>query len=124
MKRSDFDHEKETRFFIVKNQDIVDEAEKAKEKTVEISDATKREFVVNRGEVMVLRDINWIDILKGITINADSGSLPYKELKKAVDQLIDRKITETVLNDEYKKKLTPIPYLVYGTKPPIITIGI
>lgn len=124
LKRSDFDHEKETRFFIVKNQDIVDEAEKAKEKTVEISDATKREFVVNRGEVMVLRDINWIDILKGITINADSGSLPYKELKKAVDQLIDRKITETVLNDEYKKKLTPIPYLVYGTKPPIITIGI
>ena len=122
LKRSDFGHEKETRFFIVKNHDILDEAEKAKEKTIEISDAIKRQIVVNRGEVMILKDINWIDVLKSITINADSGSLPYKELKKAVDLLIDRKITDAALNDEYKKKLTPIPYLVYGTKPPIIKI--
>lgn len=122
LKRKDFEHEKETRFFIIKNQDIVDGAEKAKEKTIEISDATIRQIVVNRGEVMILKGINWIDILKGITINADTGSLPYKELKKAVDLLIDRKITDATLNAEYKKKLTPIPYLVYGTKPSIIKI--
>ncbi len=122
LKRKDFEHEKETRFFIIKNQDIVDGAEKAKEKTIEISDATKRQIVVNRGEVMILKDISWIDILKGITINADSGSLPYKELKKAVDLMIDTKIADAALKDDYKKKLTPIPYLVYGTKPPIIKI--
>lgn len=122
LKRNDFKHEQETRFFIIKNQDILDGVEKAKEKTIEISDATKRQIVVNRGEVMILKGINWIDILKGITINADTGSLPYKELKKAVDLLVDRKITDAALKDDYKKKLTPIPYLVYGTKPPIIKI--
>lgn len=122
LKRKDFEHEKETRFFIIKNQDNVDEAEKAKAKTIEISDATKREIVVNRGEVIVLKDIDWIGILKSITINADFDSLPYHELKSVIDQLIDSKVTDSVLNDEYKKKLTPIPYLVYGTKPPIITI--
>ena len=125
LKRKDFKHEQETRFFIVKNQDIVDEAEKAKEKTIEISDSTKREIVVNRGEVLVLKDIDWVDILKSITINADYGSLPYHDLQNAVDQLVDRKyIIGDPLNAEYKEKLKPIPYLVYGTKPPIITIGI
>ena len=124
LKRKDYEHEKETRFFIIKNQDVVDEAEKAKEKTIEISDATKREIIVNRGDVMVLHDINWIDILKSITINADYGSLPYHELQYAVDQLVDRKYKiGDPLNTEYKVKLKPVPYLVYGTKPPIITIG-
>lgn len=125
LKRKDFKHEQETRFFIVKNQDIVDEAEKAKEKTVEISDSTKREIVVNRGEVLVLKDIDWVDILKSITINADYGSLSYHDLQNAVDQLVDRKyIIGDPLNAEFKGKLKPIPYHVYGTKQPIITIGI
>ena len=122
LKRKDFEHEQETRFFIIQKQDIDDISDKAKESKVEISDASKRQIVVNRGEVMILKGISWIDVLKGITINADNGSLPYKELKKAVDLLVDRKITDASLKDDYKKKLTPIPYLVYGTKPPIIKI--
>lgn len=122
LKRKDFEHEQETRFFIIQKQDIDDISDKAKESKVEISDASKRQIVVNRGEVMILKGISWIDVLKGITINADSGSLPYKELKKAVDLMIDTKIADAALKDDYKKKLTPIPYLVYGTKPPIIKI--
>jgi hypothetical protein len=66
--------------------------------------------------------MEWMDILKGITINADTGSLPYRELKNAVDQLIDSKLKDPVLNDQYKKKLTPVPYLVYGTRPRVIII--
>ena len=122
LKRNDFKHEQETRFFIVRNQDVLDKAEKAKESISVLSDATKRETVVNRGEVMVLYDINWIDIIKRITINAESGSLPYKELKNTVDQLIEDRMTDPVLRAEYKQKLEPVPYLVYGTKPPVITI--
>jgi hypothetical protein len=122
LKRDDFEHEKETRFFIIKNMDVVNEAEKAKETPTETSDATKREIVVNRGEVLVLRDINWIDILKSITINVESSSMPYGMLKKTIDQLIDNKIIDPVLKAEYKKKLEPVSYLVYGTKPPVLTI--
>ena len=124
LKRNDFKHEQETRFFIIKNRDVLDKTEKAKEKTTVISTATNRINVVNRGDVMVLKDIDWLDILKSITINADYGSLPYHELQNAVDQLVDRKYKiGDPLNTEYKVKLKPVPYLVYGTKPPIITIG-
>jgi len=122
LKRNDFKHEQETRFFIIRNQDVLDGAKKAIENPSEFSDATKREMVLNRGEVLILHDINWIDILKSITINVESSSMPYGVLKKTIEQLIENKIIDPVLGAEYKKKLEPIPYLVYGTKPPVITI--
>ena len=122
LKRNDFKHEQETRFFVIKHQDVVDEVEKAKETTHEETDATGRTVMLNRGEVLVLTGMEWMDILKGITINADADSLPYRELQNAVNQLIDGKVKDPVLNDQYKKKLTPVPYLVYGTRPRVITI--
>ena len=122
LKRNDFKHEQETRFFIVKYQDVVDKAGKANEKKAVDSDATGRMVILCRGELLVLTGIEWIDILKGITINADSDSLPYRELKKVVNQLIDSKVTDPALNARYKNKLSPVPYLVYGTKPTVITI--
>ena len=123
LKRKDFKHEQETRFFIVRNQDIVNIADKAKESSIEVSDATKREIVMHRGEVLVLKDLEWIDFLKSITINAEKDSLPYRQLKMVIDQLIDKsKVIDPVKKDDYKKRLKPIPYLVYGTSPRVITI--
>lgn len=122
LKRNDFKHEQETRFFVIRHQDLVDEAEKATEKPFEDSDATERKVHLNRGEVIVLAGMEWVDILKGITINADTDSLPYRELKNTVNQLIDSKVKDPVLNDLHKKKLAPVPYLVYGTRPRVITI--
>lgn len=122
LKRTDFRHEQETRFFIVKQQDLDDQTKKAAEKEVEYSDATGRKVLVQRGEVLVLKDIPWLDILKSITINAEVGSLPYRELKDTIDSLIDDNESDPARNAEYKSRLTPIPYLVYGTRPPVITI--
>lgn len=122
LKRKDFKHEQETRFFIIRNQDLVDEAEKAAENTVEYSDATGRKELVQRGAVLVLDGIHWLDVLKSITINAEEGSLPYRELRSTIDRLIDNTLKDPALNDQYKKALKPIPYLVYGTKPRVITI--
>ena len=122
LKRTDFRHEQETRFFIVKHQDLLDMAEKATESIVEYSDATGRKVLVQRGALLVLNDIPWLDILKSITINAEVGSLPYLELKNTIDSLIDDNESDPARNAEYKSRLTPIPYLVYGTRPPVITI--
>ena len=122
LKRNDFKHEQETRFFIIKNQDVVDKAEKATENKVEYSDATGRRELVQRGAVLVLNDIRWLDVLKSITINAEENSLPYRELKNTIDLLIDDTIKDPALNTQYKNALKPIPYLVYGTRPRVITI--
>ena len=122
LKRTDFRHEQETRFFIVKHQDLLDMAEKATESIVEYSDATGRTILVQRGALLVLKDIPWLDILKSITINAEVGSLPYQTLKDTIDSVIDNQIKDPVLNAQYKTRLTPVPYLVYGTRPPVITI--
>ena len=122
LKRNDFKHEQETRFFIIKNQDLLNKAEKATENKVEYSDATGRRELVQRGAVLVLNDIRWLDVLKSITINAEENSLPYRELKNTIDLLIDDTIKDPALNTQYKNALKPIPYLVYGTRPRVITV--
>ena len=121
LKRKDFEHEKETRFFVIRKQDVVDKADKAKEKRREVSDATKREIVVDRGELIIL-NIRWIHVLKSITINLEESTEQYKELERIVNLMIDNEKLNATEKDEYKAKLKPKPYLVYGTKPPTITI--
>lgn len=68
LKRPDFQHEEETRLFVIKKSDIVAKTSKAVEKPYEQSDATGREKLMVKGDLLVL-NINWINILKGITIN-------------------------------------------------------
>ena len=122
LKRSDFKHEQETRFFIVKKDDVDNKAEKAKVSTTEVSDATGRKSFVNYGEINILKGIKWINILKGITINVDKGHYAYKQLTETINQMIDREIVDVKKNAELKGKLEPVSYLVYGTTPDKIVI--
>ena len=122
LKRQDFEHEKETRFFIIKKEDIDNQTNKAKEITFEQSDSSGRKKYVNSGELKVLNDIKWANILKSITINVDKEHYAYSQLQETINQMIDRDITDETKKAELKKKLEPISYLVYGTTPPTITI--
>lgn len=122
LKRTDFRHEQESRLFIVKKEDIDNEAPKATESTSEISDASGRKTYQNYGEVRVLNNINWINVLKSITINVDKGHYAYKLLHEIVNQMIDREVFDALQIKELKKKLEPISYLVYGTTPAKVTI--
>ena len=122
VKRTDFTHEQETRFFIIKYEDLNKKEGKAKEEKHEVSDATKRNFIVNRGAVEVLKNIHWIDILKSITINVKDDSYQYKLLENTVNAIIDKNVKDPTKNANYRKKLKPISYLVYGTTPAKVTI--
>ena len=122
LKRTDFHHEQESRFFIVKKEDIDNEAPKATESTSEISDASGRRIYQNYGEVIVLKNVKWINVLKSITINVDKGHYAYRQLHEVVNQMIDREVTDALQIKKLKKKLEPISYLVYGTTPAKVTI--
>lgn len=122
LKKSDFDHEHETRLFIVKKQDIDDKAEKAVEKRIEISDAEKREILIQRGDLLVLKNIEWTKILKGVTINEREGGYHYELLSEIVNNMIDGSGIDPSLKPGLKSTLKSKPYLVYGTKPDTLII--
>lgn len=118
----DFTHEQESRFFIVRKEDLTAESKKAVEVPVESSTATKRETVLTRGDVLILKNIEWCKILKGVTINEPEGSFYYGILAECINKMIDNAITAPDENREKKELLKPVYYPVYGTKPPTITI--
>lgn len=114
LKRNDFAHEQETRFIIVKKDDLDNNHDKAQETRNEETTPTGSKVTISRGMVSVLKNINWVEIIKSITINADVNSLPYKYLYNAVESMIKRKITVVSKQTGYFTKLTPIFYPVYG----------
>lgn len=117
LKRTDFRHEQESRFFIVKKDDVNNQAQKAIVSTTEISDSTGRRSYVNYGDIIILKNIKWINVLKGIAISVDEGHCAYKQLSEAINQMIDREIVDAKRKAELKKRLEPVPYFVYGTTP-------
>lgn len=114
LKRTDFDHEQETRFIIVKKEDLDNNPSKAQETRNEETTATGRKVTITRGTVSVLQNINWVEIIKSITINADVNTQPYRDLYSAVESMIKRKIKVSSEQTKYLTKLTPIYYPVYG----------
>lgn len=122
LKRTDFCHEQESRFFIVKKEDLDNKTEKAKEDTYEVSDSIGRRKYVTSGKVKILRNIQWTKVLKSITINAEEGHYAYQLLRDTVNQMIDREIGDATENAQLKVKLEPVSYLVYGKTPKKITI--
>lgn len=122
LKRKDFCHEQEIRLFIVRKEDLDCQTEKAKETPSEVSESTGRKTYINSGEVLVLENINWIKVLKSITINVEKTHFAYKLLRDTVNQLIDREIVNVTENAKLKIKLEPVSYLVYGKTPDKITI--
>ena len=122
LKRQDFHHEQESRFFIVKKEDVDNQTEKAKEDTYEVSDSTGRRSYVTHGKVKILNNIQWIKVLKSITINAEEKHYAYKLLRDTVNQMIDREIGDPTEKAKLKAKLEPVSYLVYGKTPDKITI--
>lgn len=120
LKRPDFEHEKETRLFVIKKSDIDAKTSKAVEKSYEQSDATGREKLMVKGDLLVL-NINWINILKGITINQAENSVHYQTLAKTVNDMIDNSTLSPSEKSNLKLRLKPVSYLVYGKTPsPII----
>lgn len=122
LKRTDFDHESETRFFVIKEDNLKSKAKKAEEKRNELSDATKREISVLRGDLLILKGMNWSEILKGVVINADESSIQYQQLYNAIKKMISVNIVDISKRMEYEEKLKPVSYLVYGTIPKTLTI--
>ena len=114
LKRTDFAHEQETRFIIVKKDDLDKNPKKAQEKKNEETKATGRKFTITRGELLVLKNINWVDIIKSITINAEEESLPYKSLHNTVEEMIKKNVKDVSKHRTYSNKLKPIYYPVYG----------
>lgn len=118
LKRKDFAHEQETRFIIVKKDDLDNISDpstsKAQETRNEETTATGRKVTITRGKPHVLQNINWVEIIKSITINADTSSQNYKDLYCAVESMIKRNIANVTQQNIYLKKLTPIFYPVYG----------
>lgn len=122
LKRDDFEHEHESRFFIVKKSDINSEPDKAHENRNETTVATGRNFSITRGDVLILKEIKWIEILKGVVINAREDSAQYKYLYDAIKKMISENVDESK-RVVYEEKLKPVPYLVYDTMPETLMIG-
>ena len=87
---------------------------KAQETRNEVTTAIDRKDIITRGKALVLYNINWLDIIKSITINADVNTLPYKDLYRAVESMIKRNIKSVSEQTKYLAKLRPIYYPVYG----------
>lgn len=122
LKRKDFEHEHETRFFVIKENNLKSKAKKAEEKRYELSDATKREISVLRGDLLILNKMNWSEILKGVVINADESSIQYQQLYNAIKKMIRNNTVDIAKQKDYEKKLKPVSYLVYGTIPKTLKI--
>ena len=104
MKRDAFDHEHETRFFIVKEDK---------------KDKTKAD--PKNPDNRCYPTIDWIEIIEKVYINAKEDSDGYKQLSDALKAKLDEKYVDTTdpakLNEKnqiWGTKLKPIPYFVYG----------
>ena len=80
MKRLDFQHEKETRFFIVK------EGKKGDLKAQRIIDDEK---VYYGGAVLL--DIDWVEVIEKVFVNAKEESLEYELLSDTLRQILEKK---------------------------------
>lgn len=123
MKRDAFMHENETRFFILKKDKI--DTKKAQQKI--------ENDKVYWGETILL-NIDWIDIIDKVYINAEEDSREYQLLSNALWLQLTKKIMgdeivpswkylekDNVDNPKIKKmaeiwnkRLKPEPYFVYG----------
>lgn len=109
MKRDAFQHENETRFYIAKDS-MKGESKSQQDKTDE------KVF----GQVHLI-DIDWIEIIEKVYVNAKDDSDEYKLLSEALKTKLDEKfkgISDPVLIYEkdsiWNKRLKPIPFFVYG----------
>jgi hypothetical protein len=105
MKRLDFQHEKETRFFILK-KDCMGQA-KAKE--------VIEDDMVYYGEKRFL-DIDWVEVIEKVYINISESSLEYTLLSDALKAMLSKSSykSETEKKRIWEQKLKPVPYFVYG----------
>lgn len=111
MKRDAFKHESETRFFIVKN----DKKGTSKSQQKIIDDK------VEYGEAILLKNIDWIEIIEKVYINAEEDSREYGLLSDALKKQLDKKYEGKTdpkeikeKNDIWNNKLKPEPYFIYG----------
>ncbi|MBQ6269952.1 MAG: hypothetical protein IJK61_07535 [Bacteroidetes bacterium] len=107
LKRRDFIHENETRFFIIRKKDIEHEAKKA----IKIPDGINNDQKIPKGKLYILKNIRWIDIIKRVTINRSKDSEEFKKLQEIINKTIDNSE-----KDKKNKDIELIPYSVYGEK--------
>lgn len=121
LKRPDFKHEEETRLFVIKKSDIDSKTPKALEKSIEQTDAAGRMTLSVKGDLLVLK-VNWLNILKCITINQPEDSFYYNTLASTINELVDKSSFNAVQKCNLKTQLKPVSYLVYGKSPNRIKI--
>ena len=122
MKRPDFEHEKETRFFIRKK---IKESSKNEIKKAELK--IENEKVVY-GKTILL-NIDWIEVIEKVYINAKEDSWEYQLLSNALRKKIENAYlhNNSIFEDEeentymrekmeqiWNERLKPVPYFVYG----------
>ena len=122
MKRPDFEHEKETRFFIQKK---IKESSKNEIKKAELK--IENEKVVY-GKTILL-NIDWIEVIEKVYINAKEDSWEYQLLSNALRKKIENAYlhNNSIFEDEeentymrekmeqiWNERLKPVPYFVYG----------
>lgn len=123
MKRDAFKHENETRFFILKHDEI------GPKKGQQIIEGEK----VYRGKAILLC-IDWIDIIDKVYINVKENSHEYKLLSNALRQQLEKKylgnsnvplgqyMEGNIIDPDkpkemeqiWNEKIKPVPYSVYG----------
>ena len=106
IKRFAFKHEMETRFFIVRKEDA------GKQKA-------QRNGKYNGQSIKL--NIDWIDIIERVYINAEEDSDAYSELSAVLKQKLEEKfdgITNPIRLKEkeeiWDKKLKPKSFFIYG----------
>lgn len=110
MKRSAFEHERETRFFYLKKDKVgTPKAQKVGEDIY--------------GDATLLR-IDWIEIIEKVFINAKEDSEEYNllatALRNKLDERYPQKQNAVKLQEKkeiWENRLKPIPYFVYGEVP-------
>ena len=106
MKRDVFKHENETRFFIAKQSKL---------SSPKIRQNIEGEKVYY-GDAITL-NIDWLEIIDKVYINAKEDSYEYRLLEDALRANMEAKYkekTDKERNDIWDKRLKPIPYFVYG----------
>lgn len=108
MKRDAFQHENETRFYIVKDK-------------MKGSLKSQLDPKTNRIGQTILLNIDWIEIIEKVYINAKETSNEYKKLSDALKKKFFGNynlIHDSDMTDEqlaiWNNKLKPVPYFVYG----------
>lgn len=107
MKRDAFKHEIETRFFVIKDQ-MSDETKAKKNEEGKLGQSK-------------LHNIDWIEIIEKVYINAKANSYEYKLLSDTLKSALDKKYIGVTDLDKlaekdrlWAEKLKPTPYFVYG----------